>query len=418
MSDVKKWLFVLTLAAAIMVCNGLFSIGYDKNDLLAPYISNKNAFSYELAGNAWNNPEVWVDQWFFNQSAPFKYRLLGKIPIWGTYKMLMYLDAGRLTAFYYSYIAWSYIFISCFLFYSGKLFSIFISRYNLSPSADNPTIFYITTSTLALSPSVLFAFKFPVHGGPNDFLGYLLISLSLLSLIESNIFCYAACVVVGIFCRETNLVTLIPFVLMANFSSGKKWSVITLVGFIFLCYRLGWPGTYNPLGSSLHNFEHPTESMVFFFMTLGPFWLLGGLGSREAFSLMPEKNHFIQAVNKSFYISTTIVTLIVFGLARVREIRIEFILFFYFIPYAVIYCMTKLNQWMALSRSYRLLFLLIAITCITLYGSFMFKTTAPAGYLSRLDSWKYLVILYLAVTLTFLSVDLLSNAENKQNLSK
>lgn len=410
-SDGKEWFFVVFLVSVIMLCNGIFSIGYEKDDFEAPYISNKEAFSYELAGDAWKKTDVWVDKWFFDQPAPFKYRVLGKIPILATCKVLSYFDMSRLNAFYYAYLAWTNIFICCFLFYSGKFCVSLISKCNLALGVNNKVIFYITTSSLALSPPVLFAFKFPVHAGANDFLAYLLISLSLLALIETNIYRFVCCVLIGMFSRETNLLVLVPFVLMKNISSTQKWSVLGLVSVVFLCYRLLWPGSYDPLGGSLHNFEHPLESVLFLFMTFGPFWVLGWLGHREVLASLTTKNHFIQALNKSYYISIAIVTLIVFSLARVREIRIEFILFFYFIPYGVLYCIVKFNKWLAVFNSYKFVLALLAVAGITLAGAFVLMPTDLAGYLSRFGGWKSLFLLHLAISLTVLAVVFLTKQE-------
>lgn len=417
MSEVNKWFFVAFLASIIMLCNGIFSIGYEKNDLLSPSISNKYALSYELSGDDWENPEIWVDKWFFDQPAPFKYRLLGKIPIFITYKLLSHFNVSRLDAFYYTYLAWTFVFMSCFLFYSEKLFSIFMSNCNLSSFVDKRIAFYIATSSLALSPPVLFAFKFPVHGGPNDFLAYSLISFSLLSLVKSNIYGFMSCAVVGIFCRETNLVTLIPFVFMGNISLTKKWSVVGLVGLVFLCYRLGWEGSYNPLYGALHNFEYKFESVLFLFMTFGPFWVLGWLGHREVLALPSTKNNFIQAVNKSYYISTAIVTVIVFSFARVREMRIEFILFFYYIPYGLLYCITNWNAWKNVFNSYKFVFALFFVASIVLAGA-VFMPTNPANYISGLEVWKSIFLFYLAISLTvltfvFLTKPAFSHAQSK-----
>jgi|GEM_PF-3210288 len=409
MFKVKEYLYILLMTVLILLANGIFSIGYEKNQLDAPSISNKSALAYELSGKNRSVPEYWIDQWAFAQSPPFRYRLLGKLPIIATYKLLSQFCENILDAFYYSFLAWTGIYLYFFLLAAGRLTVEFISSHGLSEKQNRLRIFCLASTLLALSPPLLYAFKFPVHGNPNDILGYLLIALSLLSLIRDDLPGFVINTVLGIFCRETNLIVLLPLLFMTDIKVSKRIGIVALIGSIFSLYRLCWPGHYNPLGGAAHNLEYPIESLLFLFMVFGPFWLLGWLGYNGAKNIRLQTNGYVRAVASTFYLTPVIVTAIVFFLARVREIRIEFILFFYFIPYSVIYLMNNWQSWLRIIPSYRFALAMLAVAVLNFHLFAFLMPPNPAfpdtlihffGYYG--GGWYLNFIPYLASTMTVL----------------
>ena len=410
-----------------MLANGFINNKPVYDWLDAPYITNTYSFSFELAGHDYKEPELWIDKWFFEQPAPFKYRLLAKIPIFATYKFIVQFGVDKINAIYSSYMIWTNIFIFAFLFYSGKLISALTLALDPSCKMDRETIFYISTLILALSPPVLFAFKFPIHGSPNDFLGYCLISLSLLSLLNQQIGRFVYFVIAGLFCRETNLIVLIPFVFITNISLPKRIAISTAVFSIFLLYRLGWQGSYKPTSGYLHNINFPFESMLFIFMVFSIFWVLGVLGYNYVRQRPAPHNSLVESINKTFVGVTTLVFLIFFGLARVREIRLEFILFFYFIPYGLVYSIHQWKSWMTIVKSYKIILVFI-ITAI-----FTFKASVelmPADidtshqllyrygnfYGGQGEGWRLEFLPYLAITLVVICLITLSTIVTKKEI--
>ncbi len=257
--------------------------------------------------------------------------------------------------------------VSIFLFVTGKLLTIIIVGNDISLKGKEENLFYLFTFVIAILPPILFAFKFPVHSSPNDFLGYTLISLSLIALAKEQHASFIILMVLGIFCRETNLIVLAPFMFMSNISFLKRVLVTSFICIIFISYRLIWPGEYNPLIGAAHNYTYPIESLLFLFLVFAPFWFLGFFGYMTSKNKANLENNFIFALNKSFIFVTIFVLFIVWSFARVREIRIEYILFFYFIPYGILYCLSQLAYWKTIIKSYAFVVLLL----ITAIASFL-----------------------------------------------
>ncbi|MBV8062880.1 MAG: hypothetical protein JOY51_04745, partial [Nevskia sp.] len=69
-------------------------------------IANVDELRYDLAGlDPQAAPANWTGDWLWHQPAPYKYRLLGKLPLWAAAAALEQLGVGRDLAFYYSFIA-------------------------------------------------------------------------------------------------------------------------------------------------------------------------------------------------------------------------------------------------------------------------------------------------------------------------
>ena len=290
-------------------------------------------------------------------------------------------------------------------------------------------LFLTSIFTLATLPPVLFTFKFPVHGGPNDFLGYTLISLCLLSLMNEKYIHFLFYALLGCFCRETNLIVLAPFILMFNVPLVKRIAISSIIGIIFILYRLGWEGSYNPSEAAAHNYTYPIESFLFLFMVFAYFWLLGILGYIRVQRSVPFENHLARALNRSFWMVSISVISIVWAFARVREIRIEYILFIYFIPYGIVYCLRKVEVWSSLLKPYIIILIILITTVLTFSVS---VALTPESYnhdvqLGRTlahfyggfgGGWKTVFLSYLAITLVVFCIVVLPLTERKTNITK
>lgn len=306
----------------------------------APFLDNKAAFSYEIAGNQWqSDPSAWIDQWFFDQDPPFKYRVLGKVPIYVTYQALQQANITHLDAFYYAYLAWVLIFLGLFLFVAGRFVAAYVALLKGDFEHQQRYHFIVAVSMLSLLPPVLHAFKFPVHGSPNDFLGYFLVAASLMALLRHHYRWFVLCSLLGILCRETNALVLLPFLLMSNIAWVKRLGFVVIMVLLTLLYRMSWGESYDPMYAAAHNGKFPYESMMFVFLVFGPLWVLSFIGFYRAHyginALSQPAEPLVQAIKHSFLIAILSVLVVLFMFARLREIRLEYILWFYILPYSM-----------------------------------------------------------------------------------
>jgi len=327
------------------------------------------------------------------------------------------IELKQLDALYISYILWTVVFLFLFLFVAGKLVTMLVISNNASLKIQEDNLFYISVTALALAPPILFGFKFPVHISPNDFIGYILISLSLMSLMQEKYAYFTFWMLLGIFCRETNLIVLAPFMLMSNIHILKRISISVFICAISIAYRLIWTGGYNPLDGAAHNHTYPIEALLFLFLVFAPFWLLGFLGYFT--TLKQTENHLTRALNQSFIPVTLLVILIVWYFARIREIRIEFILFFYFIPYSILYGASQFSAWISMFRPVPLIILLMSSIVLSLLTLNQFMPASQMQHLileQRLahfytgfgGGWVMIFIGYFAITLVFIFLSIYS----------
>jgi len=343
----------------------------------APYLSSKASLVFELTGKDQAHSSDCADEWFHGQNAPYKYRILGKIPVWLTYCLVRSHFPDASDAFYFSYVLWTFVFIFLFLLASMKLTAVVIGRIageeDKKPDGMKSLLLY--AFPLVFAAPVLFAFKFPVHGSPNEFLGYFLISMSLLALCENRLILFLCVCILSIFCRETNMIVMLPFLLNASIPRSKRIALLACVMVIFFIYRISWPGLYNPFESSAHNFKYPLESLLFLFMTFGPFWILGIAGWHS----LKQKacDPFVRSLVKSFIPSLLLVLVIITFLARMREIRILYVIFFYFSifsSYILLSFWEKIRK-IILSGG----FILYALACVVV-SFIVYVTFMPENY--------------------------------------
>lgn len=372
------------------------------------YLSNHYSFAYELAGSDWSKPEQWTTQWPFNLEVPHKYRLLGNLPVNLSTKITRSFFKSDISALYLNYTLWTFIFLSSYLFLASRFtveFLLLTERPLIKKHED--AVFLVSAMFFAVLPPIAFAFKFPVHSGPNDFLGYSLIAASLLALLWDKRKYFLLIVCLGVFCRETVLVVLIPFLLSAHpLKIRLVFSLIPVVLLFF--YRIAWPGTYNPLGGSGHNFDYPLESLAFFFLTFSFMWpvsILGYLDMRKVKTMHP----FIDLMMKSYIPILLVVTLIVLTLARVREIRIEYILFFIIVPYAIFYFLERAEFYRGFILSFLSIIAGVIAAIVTLYTyNYLTPVTEEAhklldnslgGFYSGFGGgWKQVTLIHVALS--------------------
>jgi hypothetical protein len=245
-----KQIITLLFIAAVT-----FSFG---NFALNGSIAEKTNLSGEL-----KSPKDSLYLWKISKEPPFKYRLLHKAIILGSYSMARgYRLENDTFYFVYGIGAFSFHFLSILLFYYLLLKVDFAKN-----AIWGAAIF-------ALLPPFLLAYIPPVHTR-EDMLAYCLLIAGIVATIENKGYQIAIFSIAGVLCRETLL--LIPFVnLFFNLNQGilKRLAIASISIAIFVGIRI-YLGTepYNHWEGLNWNLAHPIQVVGFGYLTFGLFWI-------------------------------------------------------------------------------------------------------------------------------------------------
>lgn len=335
--DARDWII---LSILFVVTAGIFYLNI--NVVEGSWVKGAETYIYRLTNDSQHlPPEQWPDKWMWEQKAPFKYRVLGRLPIWIIWKLSFKPPA---VIVYWVYMGWAYLYMLATLY---LLYSLVLMLFK--PIAEHHPSYRALPLWGCLlfltAPPVLFLFKFPVHTRPNDVLAYCLMLLGLRLILQqkSRLVCLVACV--AVFCRENLLLIPLVYLITSHDPARRKYLLSLLPCLLLVIYRLAWWERYDISVGSGHNFEYPLETYGFFFLVFGALWLTGIVGyiemKRSAYRQHPQWAILIKAF--------PVVTLLVIGttvfLARVREMRILFLLFPFFIPFSVYWIIINAPEW-------------------------------------------------------------------------
>lgn len=275
-------------------------------------------------------PSDWMDSWMWHQEAPYKYRILGKLPVWLCWKLSAGTRGGDPLVWF---VAWGFL---CLL---ATLFALrhYLRHLMESARASRPDALALAGCLLfVLAPPALFAFKFPLHTTPNDLLGYFLVTLGLSAAIRNQArrMCLVSCA--GVFCRETALLVPFAFLLTSPDPWRKRlaWSAAPL-----LCWgalRVLWWEPYRPVEGGLYNLIHPWETLCFLFLLFAPFWPVMVAGWARARRLARQEPQW-RAFTRILPWAASLLFLVTLLLARVRELRVLFVLFPFVLPLVLVW---------------------------------------------------------------------------------
>lgn len=97
-----------------------------------------------------------------------------------------------------------------------------------------------------------------------------------------------------------------------------------------------WSGSYDPTGGARMNLAIPVQSLAFLFLVFGPLWLPGLMGywrlRRE--QVQPPA---LRAMVRAFPWAVVLTLAVVVSFARVREIRILYVLSIWLVPFSLLW---------------------------------------------------------------------------------
>jgi hypothetical protein len=372
----------LLLAALSLAVSGLLLL-FHALVVRPSCIANTAEMRYELSCRDFNQATC-LDDWMWEQRAPYKYRILGRIPVWMAYAGLQRLGIDQDHAALYAFSIFLLLFMASTLFLLGELMRALLRR--LYPAQDERTRWLLLGLSWTLflsSPPILFFVKYPVRGAPNDLLGFSLMLAALLLQERRRIAAFTAVCVAAVFCRETTL--LMPFIfLVADPLPLRRRLLPALLPVATLAvYRLAWPGYYDPIPSGLPlNLKVPVETLGFFLLTFGPLWILCPLGYLTLRRLpAAQDDPFVRGLVRSFPYGTALVLGISILFSSLYEIRIPYILLFYFVPFSALFLYEKRAQLLGLLKNrYFLLFLAGVLIEAVRFWFWMHPLTADEFY--------------------------------------
>ncbi len=319
----KESIFIATALSFIVILFNIFLVEGSS-------LNNEISLAFELSGNAYLHlpTDEWIKIWLWEQAAPSHYRILGKWVVISFYELIRFAFLNNLIAFYWAFV------ISCFL----SLWLTLVLLYYFTYQIFKENSFFnarLAGFIFVSCPPILFAFKFPIHGSPNDFLGYALMLSALISLNLRYFLYFYLSIILSIFCRETNLLVVFVFLFFYSEIHLIKRIVVSILSIaLFLLYRWFWYREYNPLQGAALNWYSPYESLLFLFLVFGGLWITAILGFLQLKKYQVNHQPFNIIVNAFPWV--TLLTILIIALfARVREIRLEFIVFFAVIPLSI-----------------------------------------------------------------------------------
>ncbi len=380
------------LAAAAVAVASLLTL-FQKEVVKTSCIDNIAELRYEL-GCRDTNQQTCIDDWLWEQRTPYKYRILGRVPIWALSEAGISLGIDQDHAVYYSFVAFLLLFMASTLFLLGLLTRTLLQRIAPELPRDMQSLLTgLAWALFLLSPPILFFVKYPVRGAPNDLLGYSLMIGALLLLAQRRIAWFGALSVVAVFCRETTLLVPFIFLFFDPLPWRKKLLPATLPLAVLVAYRTAWPGLYDPIPAGiLLNLKFPAETLGFVLLTFGPLWLLAPLGyaslrRQEA----AQRDPFVRTLTASFPWAFLLTMGICTAFTSLWEIRTSYILLFYFVPFSAIGLYLERARIAALLKNkYFLLFIAALSIEAFRFWMWMHPTTLP----ELLDRAKMFDLLY------------------------
>jgi hypothetical protein len=277
--------------------------------------------------------------WTLKRSAPTKYRVLFRWLVSGTWRLM---SSNRdAEDFLGTYVSWSICLFGATVLSLYSLLRIL----GLTPRAT-----FLGSLLFLASPPVTLAYIYPVHTR-EDPLAYFLVVAGIIAAVRRRGWLVSTAGALGGLTRGTALILLVPYLLASDVSLRKKAvvSIPPLLSVIGIRVLLGYE-FYNPLAASVRNFRFLPETLFFAFLVFGVLWLPGLLQLRRLRrqELLPANPWSTLSSSGPLALTLMMGTHLLF--ARVREIRISFLLFPWMAPLAVGWLQARLPRLRALMR--------------------------------------------------------------------
>lgn len=353
---------LLLLAAIALAVAGLL-VAFQKYVVRPSCIATTVEMRYELVCRT-HNAATCLDDWMWDQRTPYKYRILGRTPIWVLYEAGIAAGIDKDHAALYAFTAFLVLFTASTLFVLALLCRNLLQRlYPAMPERTRARLIGLSWALFILSPPILFFVKYPVRGAPNDMLGFTLMMAALLLMSQRRIKAFTVLSVIAVFCRETTL--LIPFIFL--FFDPLPWRRKLLPALlpvaVLAIFRAAWPGTYPLLDAGIFlNLKVPVETLGFLLLTFGPLWVLAPLGWISLRRMQTaQQDPFVRTLVRSFPWAFLLTMVIDTAFTSLWEIRTSYILMFHFVPLSMLALYQQRARIAAVLKHRYFLFFVLAV---------------------------------------------------------
>ncbi len=359
---------------------------------------------FYLAGELKTPPDS-LYRWSIGKEAPFKYRMLHRVVVEGTYSALkQHSDDNDL--FFHVYAAYAFFFQTFAIF----LFYYFLIKIDLEHYALMGAIIF------SLLPAFLLAYNLPVHTR-EDMMAYSLLLLGLISIVDNRLAPLFIISVLGVLCRETLLI--IPFVnLFFNRKQHLAWRLavaftagMTLIGLRF------WYGLehYDFLEGFKWNINNVIQVIGFSYITFGPLWfpfLLSFFLRKNKYESKPIGLIYQSSVSVLFLVFVT-----TFIGAIFNEIRILYLLAPWVIAVGVHYYSIHKKEFTRLMQSRRYRFFAgagLVVTILLCYSlSNLMDRIQPSHSVVSYTTW--VIVAVIQMFLGFLCMPMIMPIQRKKD---
>jgi hypothetical protein len=336
-----------------LLSTGVFLLG---NTSFNGSLRNPTNLSGEL-----KSPPDSLYEWNIGTQAPFKYRLVHRSVILGTYHAVAKQENNQL--FFRLYQIYSLIFQV-----AGA-----IVLYLLLRLLKFEKLAFWGAALFAVMPPMLMAYSVPVHTR-EDMLAYVVLSAGLIFILKNNRTGIAVTFLLGVLCRETLLI--LPLV---NLLFNRKQSVMvrvaiissSLIVFFAIRFLLG-AENYDVWEGLKWNMSHVFQVAGFTFVSFGFLWLPFLL-----WMIRPEPEEEIAFFHQSAPVVLAVILITTFLGGIFNEIRLLYLLAPWVIVGSVAFYRSKKAtlQHVVMTRGY----LLFSTALLVAFGAGTFLLTTHLG---------------------------------------
>ncbi|HEY8934172.1 MAG TPA: hypothetical protein VIM65_03095 [Cyclobacteriaceae bacterium] len=392
----------------VVICIIASSVFFTSNQFLGGYLSSPEHLGKEI-----QSPKDSLYEYNLIKKAPFKYRILFTSIVKSSFELLF--DSGDSDGFYYSYKAWSLLFVvaaSCLFFYL------------LTLNGFNDSLSFAGTCVFLLLPPLLMAYTVPVHTR-EDPLGYCILFLGLILIIKNKSWFFLIVALVGALCRETLLLLpLLYFLFSKDQNLIRKLLITGLPCVLWVLLRLLMEKTpYDSLEGFHWNNNNPEQVVGFLFLTYNILWL------PVIFFILKFKTTILQETNNVrlfFYKSSLVALGLILLTTYLGGIYNEIRLLYLGVPWVIVISLTYFEKYsddifkIIRSGSY----VIFVVLCLVGAGCLLFFTLKyqqvlikPGRYKIPYHLWIIISVIYFTISLVLMPAFVKVFLKNKQHES-
>lgn len=350
-------------------------------------------------GGELKSPADSLYQWSIGNEAPFKYRVLHRAIVSGTYALLKG-DTHN-----------NHLFFTIYTVYALLAHIVAVILFHFLIGITTLKDFRLIGAVLfALLPPLLFAYNVPVHTR-EDTLAYCLLLVGMICVLRDKPLFVLLASIAGVLCRETLLMVPVIYLLFQHkqkFSIRLSILIASIALFAILRFYIGL-NKYDHAEGLRWNLSHPDQLIGFLFISFGFLWLPFFL---TLFTRKDElsKSSELYILQRSAPVALALILITTFLGGIFNEIRLLYLLAPWIIPLALYHY--RNNQLLIMQRATTKPFVIyavittITVVLVTMFVMSNYELLIPASKFGISYS-KWILVTCIQTFVTLLTVPLL-----------